>query len=208
MTATNSTTPAFTKEIRFDRITEDFALYLNGELIGYTSSYSEGESRLNELVYDLLRRASHADMSDLTPEEAEVALEVVTALAAEETAEVIIEEVMVVSSEDATPGPTVDELAPAIPAAPTPTFVALDPTLPASVAYQLGDLDIDLTDGVLEIASGKVCLRLRPYDAHLLLTFMRMPHVVAMIEQNERANQQRVHDEIEYAQWQERYDRS
>jgi len=74
-----------TKAIRCDRLTKDFALYLNGELIGYSSSYSEGESRLNELVYDLLRRASHADISDLTPEDAEVALEVVTALATEET---------------------------------------------------------------------------------------------------------------------------
>lgn len=71
---------AHTKEIRYDRITKDFALYLNGELIGYASSYSEGESRLNELVYDLLRRASHADISDLTPEAAEVALEVNAAL--------------------------------------------------------------------------------------------------------------------------------
>jgi len=37
-----------TNAIRFDRITKDFALYLNGELIGYSSPYSEGESRLNE----------------------------------------------------------------------------------------------------------------------------------------------------------------
>ncbi|GAA5531505.1 hypothetical protein [Herpetosiphon gulosus] len=41
-----------TKAIRYDRLTKDFALYLNGELIGYASSYSEGESRLNELGYD------------------------------------------------------------------------------------------------------------------------------------------------------------
>lgn len=83
MTATNSTTSAFLKEIRYDRSTKDFALYLNGELIGYSGSFTEGESRLNELVYDLLRRASHADISDLIPEDAEVALEVIVALAGE-----------------------------------------------------------------------------------------------------------------------------
>ncbi|MCA0351990.1 MAG: hypothetical protein LCH85_08330 [Chloroflexi bacterium] len=72
-----------TKEIRYDCITKDFALYLNGESIGYASSYSEGESRLNELVYDLLRRASHADISDLTPEDADVVLDATVALAGE-----------------------------------------------------------------------------------------------------------------------------
>lgn len=89
----------YTKAIRFDRITKDVALYLNGDLIVNASSYSEGESRLNELVYDMLRRASHAAISDLTPEDAEVALEVVMALAEEEATADITKSAEVVTAE-------------------------------------------------------------------------------------------------------------
>jgi hypothetical protein len=42
------------REIKYDRITKDFALYLDGRLVGYAGSYSEGERRLNELVHAAL----------------------------------------------------------------------------------------------------------------------------------------------------------
>lgn len=46
------------KEIKFDRETLDFALFLDGQLVGYARSYQEGETRLDALVYELARRAA------------------------------------------------------------------------------------------------------------------------------------------------------
>ncbi len=46
----------YRKVIVRDRITKDFAMYLNGELIGYAPSYFQAETRLNKLVYDLLSK--------------------------------------------------------------------------------------------------------------------------------------------------------
>lgn len=47
----------YVKEIRYCRETKDYALYLNGEIVGYARSYHEGEIALNELVYELLQAA-------------------------------------------------------------------------------------------------------------------------------------------------------
>lgn len=44
------------KTITYDRGTGDFALYLDGELVGYAPTYFDGESRLNQLVYDRLTK--------------------------------------------------------------------------------------------------------------------------------------------------------
>jgi hypothetical protein len=44
----------YKKHIKFDRETKDFAMYLDGELVGYARTYLEGETTLNELVYELL----------------------------------------------------------------------------------------------------------------------------------------------------------
>lgn len=41
-------------EIRFDRETKDFALYLDGAYVGSAPNYSEGEKRLNALKYEAL----------------------------------------------------------------------------------------------------------------------------------------------------------
>jgi len=44
------------KTINYDRGTGDFGLYLDGELVGYAPSYFDGETRLNQLVYDRLTK--------------------------------------------------------------------------------------------------------------------------------------------------------
>lgn len=43
------------KEIRYDRQTRDFAVFVNGELIGYAASYVAGERLADEYVTDGLR---------------------------------------------------------------------------------------------------------------------------------------------------------
>lgn len=50
--------PTYTKAIRYDRETGDFAYLLNGEIVGYAASHLCAEQKLNELVYDLLRRGN------------------------------------------------------------------------------------------------------------------------------------------------------
>lgn len=40
----------YTKEIVYDRISHDFALYLDGAIVGYARSYVDGERTLDELV--------------------------------------------------------------------------------------------------------------------------------------------------------------
>jgi hypothetical protein len=39
------------KEIIYDRTTRDYALYLDGELVGFAGSYHEGEIKLDQLIY-------------------------------------------------------------------------------------------------------------------------------------------------------------
>jgi hypothetical protein len=46
----------YRKVITYDRKTGDFALYLNGDLVGYAATYLQAESTLNRLVYELLSR--------------------------------------------------------------------------------------------------------------------------------------------------------
>ena len=48
----------YRKLITYDRKTGDFAMYLNGELVGYAATYLQAESNLNTLVYELLSRPS------------------------------------------------------------------------------------------------------------------------------------------------------
>lgn len=49
-----TTTDTFRKEIRYDRETRDFAMYLDGELVGYMRTYHEAEVALDQLVYEML----------------------------------------------------------------------------------------------------------------------------------------------------------
>lgn len=52
MHANNDST--FTRSIRYDRSTKDYAAYLNGELVGFASSYTQAETMLDQLVLSLL----------------------------------------------------------------------------------------------------------------------------------------------------------
>ncbi|WP_165360530.1 MULTISPECIES: hypothetical protein [Candidatus Chloroploca] len=45
----------YVKEIVYDPETRDFAMYLDGDLVGFARTYHEAESTLDELVYELLR---------------------------------------------------------------------------------------------------------------------------------------------------------
>jgi hypothetical protein len=45
------------KVIIYDRETRDFAMYLDGELVGFARTHSEAETTLDELVREILERA-------------------------------------------------------------------------------------------------------------------------------------------------------
>ncbi len=42
------------KEIVYDRETRDYAMYLDGELVGFARTYHEGEVTLDQLVFELI----------------------------------------------------------------------------------------------------------------------------------------------------------
>lgn len=44
----------YRKEIVYDRETRDFALYLDGQLVGFAKTRAEAEAELDALVYRLL----------------------------------------------------------------------------------------------------------------------------------------------------------
>lgn len=62
MTTTDAT---YRKEIVFDRETRDFAMYLDGELVGYARTYHEAEVTLDELVFELLSSGATATATQL-----------------------------------------------------------------------------------------------------------------------------------------------
>lgn len=62
MTTTDAT---YRKEIVFDRETRDYAMRLDGELVGYVRSYHEAEITLDELVFELLSSGATATASAL-----------------------------------------------------------------------------------------------------------------------------------------------
>lgn len=51
---THSTTTELRKSIQYDRITKDYAMRYEGELIGYAPTYGQAETILNQYVYELL----------------------------------------------------------------------------------------------------------------------------------------------------------
>jgi hypothetical protein len=53
-TTDSTTVPTFRKEIRYDRLTHDYALYLDGELVGFAATYHDGERTLDELAHSIL----------------------------------------------------------------------------------------------------------------------------------------------------------
>ncbi|MFV9506168.1 MAG: hypothetical protein AB4911_16575 [Oscillochloridaceae bacterium umkhey_bin13] len=44
----------YEKEIIYDPENRDFAMYLDGDLVGFARTYQEAEEVLDELVYELL----------------------------------------------------------------------------------------------------------------------------------------------------------
>lgn len=62
MTTTDAT---YRKEIVFDRESRDYAMYLDGELIGFARSYHEAEITLDELVFELLSSGATATATQL-----------------------------------------------------------------------------------------------------------------------------------------------
>lgn len=44
----------YRKEIAYDRETHDYAMYLDGELVGFARSYHDAEVTLDQLVFELL----------------------------------------------------------------------------------------------------------------------------------------------------------
>ena len=44
----------YRKEIIYDRETRDYAMYLDGNLVGFARNYQEAETTLDNLVFDLL----------------------------------------------------------------------------------------------------------------------------------------------------------
>lgn len=71
------TTMQHTKEISFDRETRDFAMHLDGQIVGYAPTYQQAEARLDALVYELARRGAD-ELADLASQvEAEQVVEVV-----------------------------------------------------------------------------------------------------------------------------------
>jgi hypothetical protein len=67
----------YTKEIKYDRDTKDFAMKLNGEIFGYARTYLQAEVTLDKVVYNLLtmEAAVVAEDIDVTEEQAAGVLE-------------------------------------------------------------------------------------------------------------------------------------
>lgn len=47
-------TGLYRKEIVWDRESRDYAMYLDGELVGFARTYHEAEVTLDQLVYELM----------------------------------------------------------------------------------------------------------------------------------------------------------
>ena len=43
----------YRKQIVHDRATRDYAMYLDGELVGFARTYQEAEVTLNQLIFEL-----------------------------------------------------------------------------------------------------------------------------------------------------------
>jgi len=53
----------YEKEIVYDPETRDFAMYLDGELVGFARTYQEAEQTFDELIYELLSGASYVPLN-------------------------------------------------------------------------------------------------------------------------------------------------
>ena len=46
------------KTITFDRLTKDYAAYLDGQLVGYFRTHRAAQAELDRLAFEALRRAA------------------------------------------------------------------------------------------------------------------------------------------------------
>jgi hypothetical protein len=60
-----NTTPVFEKEIRYDRLTRDYAMYCDGQLVGFAATYHEAELALDQHVLELIQSGITTTASDL-----------------------------------------------------------------------------------------------------------------------------------------------
>lgn len=59
----------YRKEIVYSRETRDFAMYLDGELVGFARTYHEAEITLDQLVYELLSTSVVGQVEQAQPVE-------------------------------------------------------------------------------------------------------------------------------------------
>ncbi len=57
----------YRKEIVYDRATRDYAMYLDGELVGFARTYHEAEVALDQLVFELMSGRVFADQPTPQP---------------------------------------------------------------------------------------------------------------------------------------------
>ncbi len=67
------------REIKYDRQTKDYSLYLSGRYVGSAATYSEGERILNELVYQQLQHDAVTTADDQAAAAADAAPELLYA---------------------------------------------------------------------------------------------------------------------------------
>jgi hypothetical protein len=60
---TTQTATTFEKVIRYDRKSRDYAMYLDGELIGFARTHHEAEVTLDQVAFD---RLTHGDCATAT----------------------------------------------------------------------------------------------------------------------------------------------
>ena len=56
----------YRKEIVYDRESCDYAMYLDGELVGFARTYHEAEVTLDQLVFELISRQTSTPVSTPT----------------------------------------------------------------------------------------------------------------------------------------------
>ncbi len=63
----------YRKEIKYDREARDYAMYLDGELVGFARTYHEAEVTLDQLVFELLAEGATQTATALDGGQAEYA---------------------------------------------------------------------------------------------------------------------------------------
>lgn len=59
----------YKKEIVYDRTTRDYAMYLDGELVGFARTYHEAEVTLDQLVFELMSGLYYREQAAPAPAE-------------------------------------------------------------------------------------------------------------------------------------------